>query len=1040
MCPACVLEFGLTGFDESFARSEPPTVAPPTSAGAATGRPHGFGDYDLLEELAGGGMGVVYRARQRSLGRIVAVKMIRAGHLAAADDIRRFQMEAAAAAQLQHPNIVTIHEVGACDGQHYFSMEYVEGRSLAELVREHPLPPLDAARHVQAVAEAIDFAHARGVLHRDLKPSNIMVGPDGQPRVTDFGLAKLLVEDATLTQTGAVLGSPGYMPPEQALGRAAEISVRSDVYALGGILYELITGRPPFRAATPLETLKLATDQEPVPPRRLNPRLPRDLETICLKCLEKDPARRYATARDLADELGRFRRDEAIRARPISPIEKLTRWCRRQPIVATSLAVSLVLLLALTVVSLTTAARVQREADRTTAARHQAEEKLYASYLAQARAGRLSGLAGRRSQSLAAVTAAARMQPSLDLRNEAIACLALSDLGDVHLWPGSTNESRESFVAWDHDMNLCATEPRDGTVAVRQAQSQTTVAEITVSRARIRFATFSPNARLLSANAADGLAGVWSVATRAPANASPLPRVLNQPEILAFHPHGHWLALAGQDAQIHIVPVADPAPGSTSPTAATPGSTRTVPVPNPPAGLAFAPGGNMLAAVVGREILRWSWPELAPQKSFQHGTVITCLTWHPDSRRLVAGDVMGGLIGWDTELDAYLTLPAHGQTVSHVAFHPQGDVLASHGWDGLSRFWDTASARQLFSTDTGLATAFDRSGTRLAFHREPGGFGWWDYVRSDVFRVLATPLGPTGADISPNGRWLVHADAFGWHLLDAGTAQESTFVALPGARSPNFHPDGNSLVVLTAETVLRWPLRPDNDGHRLIIGAATSLLTAPGADFQRGRFCADGSRLALAGRNRSFVVRTDGNTNDAKPVEFARGYSQSHAMLSPDYQWIVGTAHNGIGASLWQGNGKLHHILLTNENTIAAFSPDGRTLVTTSSRDYLLWNTQTWQVRRRVPLDLGSAVAGPIAFSPDGRLLAVAANRRDIRLLNPESGDEFSTLTAPDPVNLAHLSFSGDGSRLVAAAVGRSIQLWDLRTLRRDLARLGLDW
>ncbi len=1026
MCPACVLEFGMTGFAATAA------IADSSVAGRGDGQV--FGDYELLEELAAGGMGVVYRARQRSLNRIVAVKMIRAGHLAPAADIKRFQTESAAAAKLQHPNIVAIHEVGECDGQHYFSMEYVEGRSLAELVREHPLPPAEAARLVQAVAEAIDFAHARGVLHRDLKPSNIMVGPDGQPRVTDFGLAKLLVEDVALTQTGAVLGSPGYMPPEQALGRAAEISVRSDVYALGGILYELITGRPPFRAATPLETLKLAAEQDPVPPRTLNPRLPRDLETICLKCLEKDPARRYPTARELADELERCRRDEPIRARAIGPLEKLARWCRRQPGLAASLAISMLLLVALTLLSVTHAARLKREGALTRAAREQAEEKLHASYLAQARAGRLSGLAGRRSQSLAAISAAARMKPSLELRNEAIACLALSDLGEARLWPGSADERRQSMIAWDADLTLCAVERKTGVITLCRATDHAGFADLPLSSAKIRFAAFSPDQRFLAATAADGRVRVWALGSLAPATSRSLPAVPNQPGLAAFHPQAGWLALVGQDSRLHFIPI--DAEG-TNASRSSERTSRSIAVASMPVAISFSPSGETLAAAAGHEILRWSWPGLEPLKSFRHGTTVTCLGWHPDSRRLVAGDILGGLIGWDTVLDAYLTLPAHGQTVSSVMFHPQGEVLASHGWDGLSRFWDTASARQLFSTAAGLATRFNRKGDRLAFHRESGGFGTWDYLRSDTFRLLTTPLPPSSADFSPDGRWLVYADAFGWHLLEAAEFREVAFVSLPAARSPVFHPDGQSLIVLSPDAVMRWPLMPTNAGQSVVIGEAATLVASPGRDLQRASYSTDGRRVVVAGRNRSFVLNLE---NPSSVVEFSRGNSQSHAVLSPDYRWTVATTHNGMGASVWSSDGRLHRILLTNENSIAAFSPDGRTLVTTSSRDYILWNSGSWEVRRRVALELGSAVAGPVAFTPDGRLLAVAANRRDVRLLDPTTGEELATLTAPDPVNLSRLAFSADGSRLAATVVGRSLQVWDLRALRRELAGLGLDW
>ena len=282
-----------------------------------------FGDYVLLERLGKGGMGVVYKARQVSLKRLVAVKMILAGQLADAQDIARFRLEAEAAANLDHPCIVRIIEVGEHEGQHYFSMDFIDGESLESRLKDHPLPPREAAGLMEQVARAIAYAHGREVIHRDLKPANILVNQQGQPRVTDFGLAKRVQGGSDLTATGAVLGTPSYMPPEQAAGRLDQIGERSDVYSLGATLYALLTGRPPFQAATVMEVLIQVREQEPVLLRQLNPNLPRDLETICAKCLEKDPRRRYGSAQELADELRRYVAGEPIHARPVSRPERL---------------------------------------------------------------------------------------------------------------------------------------------------------------------------------------------------------------------------------------------------------------------------------------------------------------------------------------------------------------------------------------------------------------------------------------------------------------------------------------------------------------------------------------------------------------------------------------------------------------------------------------------------------------------------------------------------------------------------------------------
>jgi serine/threonine protein kinase len=284
-----------------------------------------FGDYELLEEIARGGMGVVYRARQPSLGRIVALKMILAGQFASKQIIQRFRGEVTAAALLQHPNIVAIHDVGIHEDQHYFSMDYVEGQNLSQLVGNRPLPPAKAARYVKLIAEAIHFAHEQGILHRDLKPSNVLVDASDQPRITDFGLAKRLDGDSSLTATGQMLGSPNFMPPEQASSQRGKVGRHSDVYGLGAILYHLLTARPPFQAESFESVIHQLLNAEPVSPRLLNSSVPPDLETICLKCLQKEPSRRYQSAQELADELGRFLRHEPIHARPVTLAERTPR-------------------------------------------------------------------------------------------------------------------------------------------------------------------------------------------------------------------------------------------------------------------------------------------------------------------------------------------------------------------------------------------------------------------------------------------------------------------------------------------------------------------------------------------------------------------------------------------------------------------------------------------------------------------------------------------------------------------------------------------
>lgn len=336
LCPRCVASIGVPSGGEG--------------SGTAEDAIRYFGDYELIHEIARGGMGVVYAARQVSLNRIVAVKMILSGALASEKDVQRFRAEAEAAANLRHPNIVTIHEIGQHKGQHYFSMEYIDGQNLAEVGRGQPMSARGAAECVKTLAEAVDYAHLQGTLHRDLKPSNVLLDEHGQPHITDFGLAKRLREDASLTATGQVLGTPSFIPPELAAGRHESVGPHTDLYALGAILYFLLTGRAPFAGQNLEETLTQVLNKEPVPPRTINPAVPRDLETICLKCLEKDWQRRYPKASELARDLDRFLLGEPVHARPAGQMEKLWRWACRHSVVATlatGLMVALVALIAL---------------------------------------------------------------------------------------------------------------------------------------------------------------------------------------------------------------------------------------------------------------------------------------------------------------------------------------------------------------------------------------------------------------------------------------------------------------------------------------------------------------------------------------------------------------------------------------------------------------------------------------------------------------------------------------------------------------------
>src|ERR1043166_4007800 len=356
LCPRCVLKSALGGLAgasvaggglsavASAKADDPGRVDDPArdETDAATGGHNKktaraaellgeLGDYELLEEIGRGGQGVVFRARQKSLNRIVALKVISLGQWASKAHLKRFRLEAEAAARLEHPGIVPIHEVGERDGSCYFSMKFVEGGQLDQVVRHEPMPIRRAVELIANVARTVHYAHEHGILHRDIKPGNILLDQKGEPHLTDFGLARLVESESTVTRTLEVLGTPSYMAPEQAVGNNPAVGSVTDVYGLGAVLYQLLTGQPPFAGGATYETIKLLLDTEPRPPRFLNPKINRDLSTICLKCLEKDSKRRYPSALALAEDLERWLKHEPILARHTGPLARGKKWVRRNP-------------------------------------------------------------------------------------------------------------------------------------------------------------------------------------------------------------------------------------------------------------------------------------------------------------------------------------------------------------------------------------------------------------------------------------------------------------------------------------------------------------------------------------------------------------------------------------------------------------------------------------------------------------------------------------------------------------------------------------
>jgi eukaryotic-like serine/threonine-protein kinase len=696
ICPNCAFEgaLRLQSQDSEVAQgAEPGVDAEPWQPAKFASDPatRSFGDYELIELIAQGGMGVVYKARQKSLNRMVALKTVLFGPLASPDFVKRFQAEAVAAASLQHPNIVAIHDVGIHGGQHFFVMDYVDGPSLAQVAGRQPLPPRRAAGYLKTIAEAIHYAHEHGILHRDLKPSNVLIDSQDQPRVTDFGLAKSLCDaqlsasSSQLTLSWEVLGSPSYIPPEQALGKRGKVSRQSDVYALGATLYHLVTGRPPFQGETVTEVLQQVLNTEPLAPRLLQPSLPRDLETICLKCLEKEIPRRYQSAQELADDLGRFLEDKPIRARPVGALGKAGKWCRRRPALA-----AMGTALALTgAVGLTGVIWQSRRASKNALL---ARQSAYAADMKLAQ----GAVDGRDIGS--AMSLLNRYEPSGDSQ------------ADVRHWE------------WRYLWQLSQS---DELLRLHRYPD------------KIRALAVSKDGKFLAVQTAGDKAALWDLTTQRPITEFPNSGL----EAIAFSPDDRLLAVAGQsplgEATVDLWDVLSRE------------RKATLSYTSPVRSLAFSPGGSILATFEDNgkvEVVEWSTGRICnnfvmrPPRRSEAGVV----TFSPDGNWLAVGEDFGTvlLMRWpDGDLVPVETQPTNG--VSALAFSPDSKMLAAGFCYNLGtiRLWEVESAQsqgQLTNAGSVTAMAFSPDGQRLA----AGAYGqtiqvWSVATRSELARMCS---------------------------------------------------------------------------------------------------------------------------------------------------------------------------------------------------------------------------------------------------------------------------------------------------------------
>lgn len=1039
LCPDCVIKVTLGSF-AGLAPTEPSLPSPPKS------RLRYFGDYELLEEVAHGGMGVVWRARQISLNRIVAVKMIRAGLLADDAEVRRFHAEAEVAASLDHPNIVPLYEVGEHAGQQYFSMKLIEGNSLAARVQagcwskthcpDHRpgaafIPGrlrccASAARLLAKVARAVHHAHQRGILHRDLKPGNILVDAHGEPHVTDFGLASHLESETHFTMTGAVLGTPSYMAPEQAAGRVHSLTTAADIYSLGAILYEMLAGQPPFKAATPLETLRLVTEQEPARPKTLNAFVDPDLETICLKCLEKDPQRRYGSAEALAEDLERWLRYEPIHARRSTALERVVKWTQRHPARAATLAASgLVLLLGAGGV-LWQWREANHHRSLAEAALHQSQESLWQANFDRAHALRTSRQMGQRVEALKAIRAAAAIRPTPELRNEAIAAMALTDLEDVGVWVAPPTNG--AYLVVDSRFELMALSRRDGVVEIRDVQDRELRSVITNGQTQARV-SFTDSGDLLAANDRTHLR-VWDLR-----NTNLLAQCPAGPDGYwsMLSPDGRWVAYQASPSSVALLDVR-----------ANREAGRLEGLPGPARMLCFSQDCECLLTCAGLDIQVW---RLADRKLLVSRPLSGPIggAWLQSGSLLAIGSEDRRVYVWDLESDRMQPLTGSLREGVFPLWHPSGRLLASIAWDNVLRLWDPHAGVQLMETPFGRPHSFSTNGQWLTVENARG-VGQLKVHLPEECRLIHAPLGTGqefGVAFSPDDRFMAGSTADGLWIWEVASGRRIAHGLLArGSTIVSF--SQRTLITSGADGALLWTNAHPSDGWTL----AREVILMPPSDqlMVWTSLNADQTRLAVVHGAIGEVYDYPALKLRCK-LEGQRLFDR--ASFSPDGRWLASGYWDNTGGRrsdfwLWSAADGQPLRKIPMGNCWPLFSPDGRWLLVASEKEYYQFaldgHPTNWTAIRQYPRAVGGFGAGSMAISADSKLFAVQADERIFRLVEAATGRELATLTPlPDVHHTGATAFSHNGRWFVtSSAIG--LHVWDLLLIRQRLREMGLDW
>jgi len=1000
--------------------------------------------HEVIEEIARGGMGIVYRARQLDPRRTVALKMLLPQMLASPEMAERFRLEVRTLTELEHPAILPVHQTGEHDGLPFFTMKLATGGTLAQHKESFAGDWRRIAELVATLADAVQFAHERGVLHRDLKPANILFDEQNRPYVSDFGLAKLANDDMQLTRSVDFLGTPHYVPPEIATRSARQATTASDIYSLGAILFELLSGKPPFEAESVPALLTKIVEQEPVLRSKVD-LVPRDLEVICLKCLEKEPGRRYESARALAEDLRRWLEGEPILARPVSTVERAWKWVQRNPVLA-SLTVALLLSLIGGGFGLWQSDRKTRTAlSATRKAEGEAQMNLRDALLAQSQALGAAHATGQRWTSLEALGRAARIQPSLELRNEAAAALARPDLREVRRFAANISGTGSSVV-FTSDLEGYFIPEASGGFALRSTKDQQVIASFPdASRKPARWFVLSPDDREVAAVMNDYGVEVWPVGAAEPR--LKLHGTYRQPAVAEFHPRGESVAgyVTGEGVFLQK--------GD---------ERRALESTNRWAiFMRFDPAGERLAVVRdpgGLELWRCT-PEPALLWFQPMKRTVPWLAWSPDGRRLaVAADDGRGLRVFSAANgETELVYSQHLLYPRQFEFAPSGRMIASMGQDWALRLWDARTGQDLVtSVGRHRVMRFSRDGQRLSTAPTDRELAILELAPEEVFREFrSTPeseaVTPSRLMLSTDGRLLatVHPQI---RIFDIARAEEVGLLNLPMAsiKQAFFDHDAASADSSAITGAVFYSIYGKGIYRRSFSLADSSNGVGRSFQWDEGKLVANhpnavvwnavesGQNWLRHGRDGVEIWPHHDGTQARRlainaPLERLAASQNGHWAAAPDYE------HQTVTVCDCRTGQTLTNLPARGIDQIW-FSPDSRRLVASVERGYSTWETESWKPGASWTAHLDSGNPGEIAFSDDGRLVAARQEREVFRLLSFPDCQELVTLKPPLVVPIRNACLSADGRRLWLLGSGFRLFEWNLGQLKMELAKMGLDW